>query len=46
MTGEKERWGRSETVFTGMDQYSYFSFSRDEKGKEFKSMEIVYERAK
>jgi hypothetical protein len=44
MTGEKERWSRSETVFTGMDQYSYFSFSRDAAGKEFKSMEIVYTR--
>ena len=44
MTGEKERWSRSETKFVSADNYVYSSYSRDADGKEFKSMEIAYYR--
>ena len=44
MTGEKERWSRSETKIVSADNYVYTSYSRDADGKEFKSMEIAYYR--
>jgi hypothetical protein len=44
MTGEKDRWSRSETKFVDADNYVYTSYSRDQDGKEWKSMEIAYYR--
>jgi hypothetical protein len=46
MTGEKNMWYRSEWKLGRGDSHTYAMYTKDEKGKEFKSMEIVYTRAK
>ncbi len=46
MTGEKEKWSRSDWTIQDDDTNIYASYSKDEKGQEFKSMEIVYKRVK
>ena len=45
MTGEKDKWYRSVTKITDKDHYSMEMYFKDDKGKEFKSMEILYTRA-
>ena len=45
-TGEKNMWYRSEWKFVSNDQNTFSMFMKDKDGKEFKSMEIVYKRAK
>ena len=46
ITGEKDRWYRSELKIVNKDQQVYSSYGKDPTGKEFKGMEIVYTRAK
>lgn len=46
MTGEKDLWTRSEWKAVSNDKNLYSAYSKDENGKEFKSMEITYTRAK
>jgi hypothetical protein len=46
MTGEKNRWFRSEWKLPTGDTSTYIMYAKDEKGKEFKSLEIIYKRAK
>ena len=46
MTGEKERWYRTEWKIVDADHAVYSSYSKDPQGNEFKSMEIQYARAK
>jgi len=46
MTGEKNKWSRSEWTILGDDKNIYKSFSKDPEGKEFLAMEITYTRAK
>jgi hypothetical protein len=46
MTGDKNMWSRSEVKMSGNDKFSYTSYGKGPDGKEFKSMEIVYTRAK
>lgn len=44
MTGEKSKTFRSETKWTDNNHYTYTWFTKDKDGKEFKSMEIMFER--
>lgn len=46
MTGQKDRWFRSEWTLPEGDTSTFTMYSKDGSGKEFKSMEIVYKRAK
>jgi hypothetical protein len=46
MTGEKDMWGRSEWRSIDNDNATYTSYGKGPDGKEFKTMEIVYKRAK
>jgi len=46
MTGEKEKWFRSEWAVIDNDNNVYTSYFKDTDGKEFKRMEIVYKRTK
>jgi hypothetical protein len=46
MTGETSKWFRSEWHIPGGDTATYRMFGRDDSGKEYKTMEIVYTRAK
>lgn len=46
MTGEKDRWSRSEWTMINPDKNVYKSYSKDKDGNEFMSMEITYTRAK
>lgn len=46
MTGEKDMWQRSEWKINDNDTNTYTGYSKGPDGKEFKSMEIVYKRAK
>ncbi len=45
LTGEKDRKGRSELVITDNDHHAYFMYMNGADGKEFKAMEINYQRA-
>jgi len=44
MTGNKDLWARTEWVLTDNNNSVYSSYSKDDKGQEFKSMEITYKR--
>lgn len=46
MTGEKERWFRTELKIVSNDKHTYTSYGKDPSGKEFKEMEITYTRTK
>ncbi len=46
VTGEKDMWYRSEWKLAGKDKHIYSMFMKGPDGQEFKSMEIVYTRAK
>ena len=46
VTGEKNKTFRSETKIMDADHYSYEMYTLGPDGKEFKSMEITYERVK
>lgn len=46
MTGEKDRWFRFELKVVDANNYTYTSYGKDPAGKEFKEMEILYQRAK
>ncbi len=46
MTGEKNRAYRAELKINSNDKHTYVSYDKTPEGKEFKSMEIVYTRAK
>lgn len=46
MTGEKDKWYRSEWKIIDNDNNTYTSYFKDETGKEFKAMEIIYKRIK
>jgi hypothetical protein len=45
-TGEKDKWFRSEWTIKNDNKTVYTMWIKDEKGKEFKSMELNYERVK
>jgi hypothetical protein len=45
-TGEKDMWFRTEWKIVNNDKNIYSMYMKDPAGKEFKSMEIVYKRAK
>jgi len=44
LTGETERWGRSEWTIVDNDHNTYASYALGPDGQEFKTMEIVYTR--
>lgn len=44
MTGKTDRWFRSELKIQDNNNHTYTSYAKDESGKEFKSMEIIYKR--
>lgn len=44
MTGETDRWFRDELAIINEDKFTYSMFAKDETGKEFKGMELTYER--
>lgn len=44
MTGEKEKWFRSEWKVVDKNQHVYMMYMKDPNGKEFKSMELTYNR--
>lgn len=46
MTGEKDRFSRSEWTVIDADHNTYSSYNLDSGGKEFKGMEISYSRVK
>ncbi len=46
MTGQRDMWFRSEWKASSDSRNTYTAYGKDEKGKEFKSMEITYKRAK
>lgn len=46
ITGDPSKWFRSEWTIPGGDTHTYAMFGRDSTGKEYKTMEIVYTRAK
>ncbi|MFN0118204.1 MAG: DUF1579 domain-containing protein [Elusimicrobiota bacterium] len=46
MTGEKNKWARTETKIIDNDNHVYLSYSKGPDGKEFKNMEITYKRVK
>ncbi len=46
MTGEKDRWFRSAMKLIDSGHYTYEMFMKDSDGKEFRGMEIIYERVK
>jgi hypothetical protein len=46
MTGDPNRWFRSEWKIKSDNETTYTMYNKDEKGKEFKSMELTYKRAK
>lgn len=46
MTGEKNRWYRSEWKTIDNDKHTYTSYGKGPDGKEFKNMEISFTRAK
>ena len=46
MTGEKDRWIRSDMKIKSNDFNIYTSYGKTPDGKEFKSMEITYTRVK
>ena len=46
MTGEKNKWARSEWKVVNKNKNVYKSYSKDADGKEFLAMEIIYKRAK
>lgn len=46
MTGEKERWFRTELKIVSANRHTYTSYDKDPDGKEFKSLELVYTRVK
>ncbi len=46
MTGEKEKWFRSEWKVIDNDNHTYTWYDKGPDGKEFKSMEITYTRIK
>ncbi len=46
ITGDKNMWYRSELTMIDNDHHKYSAFGKDEKGKEFKTMEISYQRVK
>ena len=46
MTGEKNKWSRSEWTIAGKNKNVYKSYSKNSKGEEFLAMEITYKRAK
>ncbi len=42
MTGNKDEWMRSEWIMNSNTQHTYQAFFKDESGKEYKAMELVY----
>lgn len=46
MTGEKDMAFRAEWKIVSQDENTYSMFMKDKDGKEFKTMEITYKRAK
>jgi hypothetical protein len=46
ITNETHRWYRDLTTIVDADHYKYETFMKDEKGQEFKGMEINFSRAK
>ena len=46
ITGEKDKWYRSEWTIKSDNKTIYSMWTKDEKGKEYKTMELTYERAK
>lgn len=46
MTGETDKWVRSELKIIDNDNHTYKSFFKDAAGQEFKAMEITYKRVK
>ena len=46
MTGETDRWHRSEWQITSKNKMKFAMYSKDKDGQEFKSMEMVYKRKK
>jgi hypothetical protein len=46
MTGKTDEYFRSEWKVPGGDSHTFVMYGKDESGKEFKTMELVYTRAK
>lgn len=46
MTGELARWYRGEMALPKNDTFTYAMYGKDEKGNEYKTMEIVYTKLK
>jgi hypothetical protein len=46
MKGDKNAWARSETRVVSKNEHVFEMYSKDKNGKEFKTMEMVYTRAK
>jgi hypothetical protein len=46
ISNETHRWYKAVTTFIDPDHYKYETYMKDEKGQEFKGMEINYNRAK
>lgn len=46
MSGQKKRWYRTELKLIDKNSYTYAMYTKGEDGKEFKTMEIDYKRAK
>lgn len=44
MTGEKDKWFRSELKVTNKNEHTFAMFGKTPEGKEFKTMEINYKR--
>lgn len=44
MTGDKNKWVRSEMKFKDANNHSYLSYGKGPDGKEFKAMEVTYTR--
>lgn len=42
MTGEKDKWFRTEWNLSDKKSYTYAMYTKDAEGKEFKSLEIIY----
>lgn len=46
MTGEVDKWFRAEWKSVDNDTHTYSMYIKDAEGKEFRSMELTYKRAK
>ena len=44
MTGEKDKWFRTELKVISKNEHTYAMYGRTQEGKEFKNMEIHYKR--